>query len=159
MLPVAVDLLRRQCNVLCTFGFVDDAMFSHNGTYIRRVALAVHEDRCTYSTLNISISVPISAQVYCPAENNCLFYVVMHWVSFCIKFAYCMLLSATLVYSSLSRARSPDSVICPDNSCQTKCPLFICTDPMGVRGSGTPQKFGCRVFYGSDPTKISLNWI
>jgi len=33
-------------------------------------------------------------------------------------------------------------------------PRAIGADP--VWGSGPPQKFGCRVFYGSDPTKISL---
>jgi len=36
----------------------------------------------------------------------------------------------------------------------------IGADDVGVKGSGTPQKFGCGVFYGSDPrenfTEINL---
>jgi len=32
--------------------------------------------------------------------------------------------------------------------------IFIHT----AQGSGPPQKFGCKVFYGSDPTKISLKF-
>jgi len=30
-MPVTCGLTERQCSVLCTFGFVDYVMFSHNG--------------------------------------------------------------------------------------------------------------------------------